>query len=1036
MAPLRRSKNLNKLSFKENKRSIVKGAGNGVAKHKRKESNILGCEWSKDELERFYLAYRAHGKNWKKVAAKVPTRSVEMVEALFELNKAYLSLPEGIGSVVGLIAMMTDYYKSLDSDGNETESENIEESKTSHLTQKHYRGKSRSKISKSPVVSPHMLRSHPIASKHECLSSLKNMCSNGSETRIVGRRTPRVPISPPYSKGDTGKHLSSSKRDANSREDINTEEATQGASVSTKAIKEESPPQVPNRRTEHMRLWSVRGWGNIHAESENVRSKHNDALKVDRWRGSSGIRKTRIADSIRDSEDIDEVRRKRKQLHTSNLDDTSFDHLETCKMDSKRRKQLLSEDESSALDALTILAGPFPEMEPTILEDGPKEDENNNIAGEENLENAGCNHEEKKGLQQSSIKKKKRKGKNLPSKISEDDYLSDSPLSQEMKTEASKKSIEKGRLENRTFSFLKQSQSVKPESVSSKEDSHAEGDHVSTLDKAQDPIVHQVKIPTKVVSRRKMRKMMVHNRTKSPESIGNAQRSDQSASLHDRPQSLKEGLFHCLSSQAVQRWCAFEWFYSSVDYPWFANREFVAYLNHVNLAHIPKLTRVEWGVIRSSLGRARRFSHNFLMEEKKKLEEYREFVRGHYAQLRSGTVKAIPSDLVRPLRVGQCVIARHPKIRGIFNGKVLTVEHNKCRVQFDRVELGVQLVEDIDCMDTNLLDNIPEAFRLENIAVGKDQKKFNESLHAKIAAHIRCSPNAHLESTNGSPAVFSLPHPPNSILKNEKGETSQEKASTSIHDTAQAVRQLERCSLEQIHSRESDIRVILELSCALEKKEVLVSELRFMNTEYVNNRNVMDSEIFKKYYASVLLMLKETNDQVSSAVMRMRERNTYEEKSSLQWIRPPVIKPHIPNQETGSNVIEVVRNSILKAQNLVNAAGQVMSSLKQGEDAYVKIGEVLKLSDDTNPSQDTPSDNNELSKVEIPSSLISSCVATLLMIQSCADKQYPPGEAAEILEYAVTSLEPGCPQNVPIYRELQMCMGMVKNQILALIPTT
>lgn len=61
---------------------------------------------------------------------------------------------------------------------------------------------------------------------------------------------------------------------------------------------------------------------------------------------------------------------------------------------------------------------------------------------------------------------------------------------------------------------------------------------------------------------------------------------------------LQETLSHCLSSDLVRRWCTFEWFYGAIDYPWFANKEFVGYLNHVGLGHIPRLTRVEWGVIR------------------------------------------------------------------------------------------------------------------------------------------------------------------------------------------------------------------------------------------------------------------------------------------------------------------------------------------------------------------------------------------------------------------------------------------------------
>jgi hypothetical protein len=34
---------------------------------KKKLSDMLGSQWSKDELERFYGAYRKHGKDWRKV---------------------------------------------------------------------------------------------------------------------------------------------------------------------------------------------------------------------------------------------------------------------------------------------------------------------------------------------------------------------------------------------------------------------------------------------------------------------------------------------------------------------------------------------------------------------------------------------------------------------------------------------------------------------------------------------------------------------------------------------------------------------------------------------------------------------------------------------------------------------------------------------------------------------------------------------------------------------------------------------------------
>jgi len=123
----------------------------------------------------------------------------------------------------------------------------------------------------------------------------------------------------------------------------------------------------------------------------------------------------------------------------------------------------------------------------------------------------------------------------------------------------------------------------------------------------------------------------------------------------------------------------------------------VEYLNHAGLGHVPRLTRVEWGVIRSSLGKPRRLSKRFLQEEREKLEQYRESVRKHYNDVRSGICDGLPTDLARPLSVGQRVIACHPKSREVHDGNILTVDRNRCRVQFDRPELGVEFVLSLQC---------------------------------------------------------------------------------------------------------------------------------------------------------------------------------------------------------------------------------------------------------------------------------------------------------------------------------------------------
>lgn len=59
----------------------------------------------------------------------------------------------------------------------------------------------------------------------------------------------------------------------------------------------------------------------------------------------------------------------------------------------------------------------------------------------------------------------------------------------------------------------------------------------------------------------------------------------------------------------------------------------------------------------------------------------------------------------------------------------------------------------------------------------------------------------------------------------------------------------------------------------------------------------------------------------------------------------------------------------------------------------------------------------------------------LKKLQKCTERQFPPGDVAEVLDSAVTSLKPCCSQNLPIYTEIQKCMGIIRNQILALVPT-
>ncbi|CAI9762707.1 unnamed protein product [Fraxinus pennsylvanica] len=87
-------------------------------------------------------------------------------------------------------------------------------------------------------------------------------------------------------------------------------------------------------------------------------------------------------------------------------------------------------------------------------------------------------------------------------------------------------------------------------------------------------------------------------------------------------QLTEKKLSNCLLNPRVRRWCAYDWFYSAIDYPWFAKQEFAEHLYHVECRSCSKINLCG-SVIRISLGKPRQFSEHFLKEEKEKLNQYR-----------------------------------------------------------------------------------------------------------------------------------------------------------------------------------------------------------------------------------------------------------------------------------------------------------------------------------------------------------------------------------------------------------------------------
>ncbi|GLT50448.1 hypothetical protein SLA2020_239340 [Shorea laevis] len=1123
MAPAKKSKSINKRYSSIQEVSPDKDADNpSKSKQRKKLSDKLGSQWSKAELERFYEAYRKYGKDWKKVASVLHNRSVEMVEALYNMNRAYLSLPEGTASVVGLIAMMTDHYNVLEGSDSERESNDASQIPRRAPNRK----RPRVQLNSPKEDSFH----HPsIASSEGCLSLLKRTGLNDTHPRAVRKRTPRVPVSNTRKRDANESYTSPSKRSRKSEVDANDDVVA--ALALTEAWQRRGSPLVSQMpRSDQAKPSPIHSWDRMFPQSETCKAKHSDAFSEEGTEGSTGGKESgdvpygRDTVSLEDMEGVGtvEVHHKGKKFYKKKVkveemrNNLSNDSGEACsgteewlkgsaqkgKVDievssakveqflprsqRKRTKKLFFGDETPALDALNTLANLSTLMLPTsTMESEPsvqfKDDGTALETDEKSIipKAASMSHHRHKikhlGLREKSVKvinavedspsrkskverysttnKKaasktkqqpeptnntwKRKRKSFMSKAPNAEAPVDSQSSKSVENkdtiEEENKHTPKGKINGRVSAQSKQWKSVRV----------SEGSPINVGQKKSgiDLGASAAEVPVRLLARkhqnrRKMnlKRVLVSKEVKSSENILKNQPRKQSP-IQQEKSSLKRKLSSCLSSDMARRWCSFEWFYSAIDYPWFAKKEFVEYLNHVGLGHIPRLTRVEWGVIRSSLGKPRRFSERFLLEEREKLKQYRESVRKHYTELRTGVREGLPTDLARPLSVGQRVIAIDPKTREVHDGKVLTVDHDRCRVQFDCPEIGVKFVMDVDCMPLNPLDNMPEALRRQNLSIDKYSLTSNESPvngHSSLFGSIFFAPSGHLE--NGT-------SPFNATVNQAKLDTNHNNLQAKAASYGQPF------TMAHIQGRDADINAISELNHALHKKETLLVELRNTNNDIRDNHNdlestLKDSEHFKKHIATA-----------SSALLHLRQRNTYPANSLPPWLNPKVISnfsngltrpvDSLVPQELGPDIIEIIKGSRLKAHAMVDASIKAISSVKEGEDPYTRIGEALDTVDKRQLTSDVrmpvvksaEQEASEKSEEQIPSELIKSCVATLLMIQSCTERQYPPTDVAQIIDSAVTSLHPCCPQNLPIYREIQMCMGRIKTQILALIPT-
>lgn len=515
-------------------------------------------------------------------------------------------------------------------------------------------------------------------------------------------------------------------------------------------------------------------------------------------------------------------------------------------------------------------------------------------------------------------------------------------------------------------------------------------------------------------------------------------------------------------SPALRRWSIFEFFYPAVDKSWFMDSTMEGLLMHMGLPPDKKLTRKQWSALRVGFGRPRRLSVNFLRESRAKLEAHRVLARRLYAS--SSPDPNTAAVLPRPLNVGQRVLARHPVTRHYYDGSVLTVAPDAYRIQFDRTELGVELVRDIDVMPTQPWENLPVAVLATRprLFVGGHLVLNGRVIQPPAPAPIQRSVHSTTMATAApapTPAAAPAGMPPLHMVTNPQPLPSPVKVPA------------------------VDPTLMAELATILDRKEALLAQLRLMNEEaasglHTDSATGTTSTAFTQAYSKVVLKLKETNDAVTKKIAELEQGSETGEwageiAGSVEGARlpPELLQGPITAQTLAAaglnqarRVIELCKSRLAEslagrvALQIANQQAQEISGdvVEHGEkSAGAGASTYLEKEKDTRLEMENPKATENVEKYseqqlneQLPEGLLMSAmlpehgigalepviegaVWTLALLQQGADKLVPPIALTAALDNSLLNVKPKAVANAALYTEVEAAMRSLKSLLLA-----
>ena len=354
----------------------------------------------------------------------------------------------------------------------------------------------------------------------------------------------------------------------------------------------------------------------------------------------------------------------------------------------------------------------------------------------------------------------------------------------------------------------------------------------------------------------------------------------------------------------AHNWINHEFFYGNVDQTLFLDEnEFsICLRDSLPLLRTRYLTRAEWSKIRRLLGKPRRCSAAFFLEERKTLNNKRAKIRhlqqNKVACLKAGGFKDLPEHIPHPLVVGTQVAALARVFDGLYYGTIEGIDSSNgtYRVAFSRPDVGSLSIPDYEVAPirppvfaplTSFEYKPRKIWQINNRFVENGGSSAGEAKGGSGAASSHSHPQSHLLS-HGSQAAAAGQHqlPLNSNGDNSSSSSSATATSTSV-TTAQPP--------PEPTINGYPVKFLLQLvkaSRTLTLKRKKVDELRAVNTEVERMTSHCEriSFAFKKSYALSILELERINKDVGRHLSAIQSYSLQvANERQLKSLKPDVV---------------------------------------------------------------------------------------------------------------------------------------------------